>query len=209
MSRILLDETFSGESLHPLLKWMNPPAVWRVEPSRSQFLLEPDGATDFWQQTHYGFRADNGHFLYAETPGDSIATVGIEYHPAHQYDQAGLMARFSAECWLKTSTEFEVTGPSHLGAVVTNYGFSDWSLQDFPYRSLHSDAGLSYCLRLRREGQDFIVEHAPDVCGPWTLMRIARLASGPEQSCQIGLYACSPKESGCRVGVRFLRIELL
>ncbi len=209
MSRILLEETFTGESLHPLLKWMNPPAVWRVEPSRAQLVLEPDAATDFWQQTHYGFRADNGHLLYTEIPGDSVATVDIQYHPAHQYDQAGLMARFSADYWLKTSTEFEVTGPSHLGAVVTNYGFSDWSFQEFPYPGLQTNAGLSYCLRLRREGQDFLVEHAPDLSGPWTLMRIARLAPAPDLACQIGLYACSPKQSGCRVSVRFLRIESL
>jgi uncharacterized protein len=209
MTRTLLNETFSNEALHPLLKWMNPPQVWRVEHSRSQLVLEPDGETDFWQQTHYGFRADNGHFLYAEVPGDCIATAGIRYQPAHQYDQAGLMARFSAECWLKTSTEFEPDAPSHLGAVVTNSGFSDWSLQDFPYRHAQPDGIFFYCLRLRREGQDFLVEHAPDEGGPWNTMRIAQLSSSSGQPGQIGLYACCPKRSGCRVDIGFFRIEVL
>ncbi len=207
MPHILLNETFSDEKLHHQLKWMNPPAVWRIECTRSHLLIEPDGGTDFWQETHYGFRADNGHFLYAEIPGDAIATAKVCYRAEHQYDQAGLMARFSAECWLKTSAEFEPDAPSHLGAVVTKSGFSDWSFQDFPYPHLQSADALCTFLRLRRKGRDFLVEHAPDESGPWKLMRITRLAASPEQPCQIGVYACSPKERGCRVEVSFLRIE--
>lgn len=35
------------------------------------------------------------------------------------------MIRFSEDCWLKTSVEFEsVKEPSRLGAVVTNHGYS-------------------------------------------------------------------------------------
>ncbi len=207
MPHILLNETFAGDRLHPLLHWMNPPAVWRIEASRSHLLIEPDGKTDFWQETHYGFRADNGHFLYAELDGDCIATASIRCEPGHQYDQAGLMARFSAHCWLKTSVEFEPDAASNLGAVVTNSGFSDWSFQEFPYHAVQQDTALSYCLRLRREGLDFLVEHAPAESGPWRLMRIARLISDPAQPCKIGVYACSPKESGCRVEVTLLRIE--
>jgi regulation of enolase protein 1 (concanavalin A-like superfamily) len=203
MPHRLLNETFDGEALHPLLKWMNPPSTWHIDGARSRLLLEPDAATDFWQETHYGFRLDTGHFLYAEVYGDAVVTASILCHPAHQYDQAGLMARFSSECWLKASAEFEPKGPSHLGAVVTNSGFSDWSLQDFPYGDT-----LSYYLRIRREGRDFLVEHAAGESGPWNLMRIARLLPGSEPCARIGLYACSPKGSGCRVEARFLRIEL-
>ena len=32
----------------------------------------------------------------------------------------------------KTSLEYIPEGPSHLGAVVTNNGYSDWSTQDYP-----------------------------------------------------------------------------
>jgi uncharacterized protein len=207
MPRDLLHETFSGETLNPLLQWMNPPSLWRIDQAYSCLLMEPDRETDFWQETHYGFRADNGHFLFAETRGDCTATTAIHCYPSHQYDQAGLMARFSAECWIKTSSEFEPNGPSHLGAVVTNRGFSDWSFQEFPYEQFQSGGGMAYCLRLRREGRDFLVEHAPAEAGPWNLMRVARLVSDPEQLCQIGLYACSPKGSGCRVEAKFLRIQ--
>lgn len=38
----------------------------------------------------------------------------------------------SENCWLKTSLEYIPEGPSHLGAVVTNNGYSDWSTQDYP-----------------------------------------------------------------------------
>ena len=182
MPHRLLNETFDGEALHPLLKWMNPPSTWHIDGARSRLLLEPDAATDFWQETHYGFRLDTGHFLYAEVYGDAVVTASILCHPAHQYDQAGLMARFSSECWLKASAEFEPKGPSHLGAVVTNSGFSDWSLQDFPYGDT-----LSYYLRIRREGRDFLVEHAAGESGPWNLMRIARLLPGSEPCARIGL----------------------
>ena len=207
MSHTLLNETFAGDRLHPLLHWMNPPSVWRIEASRSHLLIEPDGKTDFWQETHYGFRADNGHFLYAEVDSDCIATASFRCEPGHQYDQAGLMVRFSADCWLKTSVEFEPDAPSNLGSVVTNSGFSDWSFQEFPYRDNQLDNVLSYCLRLRREGPDFLVEHAPVESGPWSLMRIARLVSDPAQPCKIGIYACSPQESGYRVEVKSFRIE--
>ncbi len=200
----VINEIFNRENLDPRLKWQNPPSFWEIDHANSRLLLKPDAATDFWQQTHYGFRADNGHFLFAEVSGDAIATAGIRIAPAHQYDQAGLMVRFSADCWLKTSNEFEPEGPSHLGAVVTNFGFSDWSFQNFPYGE-----SLSYCLRVRREGQDLLVEHAVAETGPWTSMRIAHMHSASEAVAQIGVYACSPQKAGCLVEIEFLRIEIL
>ena len=130
----VIHEKFDRVTLHPFLKWLNPPTAWEIDHAHSRLLLRPDAATDFWQRTHYGFRADNGHFLYAEVSGDAIVTTTVHYDPAHQYDQAGLMVRFSADCWLKASNEFDPPGPSQLGTVVTNFGFSDWSLQNFPLR---------------------------------------------------------------------------
>ena len=52
----------------------------------------------------------------AEVSGNVIVTARIRSYPAHQYDQAGLMVRFSSDCWLKTSVEFEPDSPSQLGA---------------------------------------------------------------------------------------------
>jgi hypothetical protein len=38
----------------------------------SKIRPEPDAPTDFWQRTHYGFRADNGHFLHREADGEFV-----------------------------------------------------------------------------------------------------------------------------------------
>jgi regulation of enolase protein 1 (concanavalin A-like superfamily) len=204
MHRTLLHETFGGTTLHPALRWLNPPPAWRLDPATSRLVVHTAAETDFWQRTHYGFRSDNGHFLYAEVPGDAEITAKIHSFPAHQYDQAGLMLRFSSECWLKTSVEFEPQGLSQLGAVVTNHGHSDWSLQDFVY-----DGSPVYCLRIRREGEDFFVEYARDQAGPWRLLRLAHLLVESGTPALAGFYACSPKGPGYRAEAEHLRIELL
>lgn len=148
MPRSLLNETFDADKLHPLLNWTNPPSRWRLDSERSCLIIEPDAKTDFWQKTHYGFQADNGHFLSAEVTGDAIVTAKFRSFPVHQYDQVGLLVRFSQDSWLKSSVEFEDGIPSQLGTVVTNHGYSDWSLEDFPYGDV-----LTYCLRIRRVGE--------------------------------------------------------
>ena len=43
------------------------------------------------------------------------------------------MIRGDADCWIKASVEHEFEGRPQLGAVVTNNGYYDWSLQDFPF----------------------------------------------------------------------------
>jgi regulation of enolase protein 1 (concanavalin A-like superfamily) len=109
----------------------------------------------------------------------------------HQYDQAGLMVRVSPGCWLKTSVEHEPEGPSRLGAVVTNHGYSDWSTQAFP-----SGPGEVW-LRVRREGDDYLVESSRDG-GRWEQLRVAHLHEGRGQPVLAGLYACSPRGAGFR-----------
>jgi uncharacterized protein len=194
-----LNERFNGPALDARLKWMNPPPAWRLE--SAGLIVRPAAETDFWQRTHYGFRADSGHFLYLEVAGDFSLTTKVSFHPAHLYDQAGLMVRVGPSCWIKTSVEYESKGPSKLGAVVTNQGYSDWSLQDFPraQKQVH--------LRIRREAQDFLVEWRRAVGSNWELLRVAHLHLGAGQPIQCGLYACSPKGSGFRAEFEFLRIE--
>ena len=156
--------------------------------------------TDFWQRTHYGFQADNGHFLFREVDGDFTITTQVRFQPAHQYDQAGLMIRLGPECWIKTSVEYEPHGPAQLGAVVTNHGFSDWSVQDFPRNA------REVCLRIRKEAWDFIIEFALNEHAEWSLMRIAHLSAENAAPLSAGLYACSPKGAGFRAEFRFLEI---
>jgi regulation of enolase protein 1 (concanavalin A-like superfamily) len=183
-----LHECFTGPGLDPRLRWHCEPTRWSLRPEGPCLRLEPDAATDFWRKTHYGFEADNGHFLFAEADGDFVLTVGVRFRPAHQYDQAGVMVRASPTCWLKASVEYEPAGPNRLGAVVTN-GYSDWSTQDFP-----PGAG-AVRLRVRREGDDYWVEAARDGAG-WEQIRLAHLHEGEGGTVACGLYACSPRAAG-------------
>ncbi len=206
MHNSFLNETFDREATDSRLQWMNPPSSWRVDSSASRLVIESDAETDFWQRTHYGFQRDNGHFLYCTAPENAVLTAQFHSYAAHQYDQAGLMVRFSETCWLKTSVEFEPDGPSQLGAVITNHGYSDWSLQEFPGPS--GDGCLSYCLRVRLEGTEVLVEHSAGETGPWRLIRVARLFpdAGSEAAC--GIYACSPQSGGYRVEIDLFRIDV-
>jgi regulation of enolase protein 1 (concanavalin A-like superfamily) len=203
MTETWLNETFDNPVLDSRLQWFNPPQKWSVNLATSVLAVEPEAKTDYWQKTHYGFEADNGHFLFAELSGDLILTTQVRFRPVHQYDQAGLMVRISPQCWLKTSVEYEPDGPARLGVVVTNSGYSDWSTQNFN--------GHGVSLRVRREGSDYTVEYA-EVMGQtgepeWTQIRIAHLHDDQGGLVQAGLYACSPLGAGYVAEFDFMRIE--
>ena len=110
------------------------------------------------------------------------------------------MIRLDAECWLKTSAEFEPDAPDRLGVVVTHHGFSDWSTQDLPAGTRE----LSY--RVARAGSEFIVS-ARLPGGDWTQLRMVRLACDRAATLAVGLYACSPKEAGFRCVFTELSLE--
>ncbi len=197
---VILDERFIQSALDPRLRWLNPPPTWAVDPSRPALVVQPAARTDFWQQTHYGFRADSGHFLFAEISGDFTITTKVRYQPVDQYDQAGLMIRVDANCWIKTSVEYEPSGPAKLGAVVTNRGFSDWSVQDFPR------AAREIGLRIRKAAQDFTLEFSAMESIDWRLLRLTHLPIANVAPLSCGLYACCPKGDGFRAEFEFLEI---
>ena len=201
MGNLLIDESFDKPTLDAQLEWFNPPPAWRIE--RAHLVVQPGAKTDYWQKTHYGFVADSGHFLFARVGGDFVMTTQVRFYPANQYDQAGLMVRISPQCWLKTSVESEPDEADKLGAVVTNGGYSDWSVQDF-----HDD---QLTLRVRREGSDYMVEYlsAGTPADPhWTLMRVAHLYDDDgEMPVRCGLYACSPLGEGYSAEFAYLKIE--
>lgn len=200
MNEPILHEMFRAPAIDSRLGWFNPPTHWRLDPELPALVIEPDGQTDFWQRTHYGFATDNGHFLAMELQGDFVLETQVRFHPMHQYDQAGLMIRCNASCWIKTSVEHEPEGRPQLGAVVTNAGFSDWSLQDLPFE----DNAIR--LRIDRRDQDVLVQFAPPNGDSWKLMRVARLHSA-RLPLRAGLYACSPKSAGFRAEFEFLLIH--
>lgn len=180
-------DTLSGS---PELRWHCEPREWSWEKNTACLRLRTDDQTDFWQRTHYGFRADNGHFLYVPVQGEVEFETRVRFQPQHQYDQAGLMVRVSADCWLKASVEFEPEGRDHLGAVVTNLGWSDWSTQEVENLQ-------ELILRAEVVQGDCTVHWRKPGDTEWQQLRVAHLhAWKPETSFCIGLYACSPKSGG-------------
>jgi regulation of enolase protein 1 (concanavalin A-like superfamily) len=193
----LLYEDFSSPELDSRLQWFCAPQHWRILADASALEIRTDAATDFWQRTHYGFQADNGHFLYATVPGDCTVETHVRFAGKHQYDQAGLMVRFGPDCWLKTSVEYEPEEPNRLGAVVTRNGYSDWSTQD-----VHGELD-AIGLRVVREGYTWMVYAA--IGDRWSQLRVAHLEG--EGPAQVGLYTCSPKGAGFAPRFDFLRIS--
>src|SRR3954468_22527829 len=102
---MLIDERFTGPLPSSQLSWTDEPESWELTPDG--LVVAPAAKTDFWQRTHYGFQVDQGPRLLTPVSGDFIMETEVAFEPVHQYDQAGLMVRLSAESWLKTSVEFE------------------------------------------------------------------------------------------------------
>lgn len=193
-----LNTTFDGDELDAGLSWFCEPKRWGTD--EAGLWLVTDSDTDFWQRTHYGFRRDNGHFLFTETHGDMVLESTVHYTPEHNFDQAGLMVRFSGEEWIKTSVEMETDGSLHLGAVVTRGGYSDWSTQAF------SADRIDLAFRILRDRHDYTVQWHPGD-GAWRQLRIARLTPpGPSSPLLAGVYAASPDTGGCTVRVDGLRV---
>ena len=184
---------FDQQPLH----WHHEPSEWKVE--NNHLKLITDAETDFWQRTNYGFRADNGHLLYAEIKGDFVMETKVSCRHKHQYDQAGLMVHVSEDCWVKTSVEYEPDEPNKLGAVVTNHGYSDWSTQDVP------DTLTEYRLKITRTGSDYKIEHYDEQTGEWVQLRVFHLFDEP--MVKAGVYACSPKGGGFEVAFEYLKIS--
>jgi regulation of enolase protein 1 (concanavalin A-like superfamily) len=177
------------------LAWLNPPlGETRTE---GALTVKTRGATDFWQQTFYGFRRDSGHFLHRTVAGDFTASVRFAGRYQALYDQAGLMVRLDERHWVKTGIEF-TDGERHLSAVVTN-AFSDWSV--LPYRALGDDVSI----RLTRHAEAIRIQYDDPATGHWQMLRLAYLK--PAAALQVGIMCCSPEREGFEVTFRDFAID--
>lgn len=197
---LILYEDFGGERLNDKLEWRCEPKKWEI--SSSKLVLETDERTDYWQRTHYGFQADNGHFLYAKTKKNFRMTTKVEASLSSRYDQAGLMIRLSEDTWVKTSLEYIPDGLSKLGAVVTNRGYSDWSTQYVDCKNVQ----IFY--RISKIDQNCYVDFSWDG-EVWNQIRIAHLHISKNATIQAGVYACSPQGKEQVVRFDYLAIEEL
>ncbi|MEJ8303516.1 DUF1349 domain-containing protein [Saccharibacillus sacchari] len=171
------------------LRIMTQPQMLETSGESLKLHTLPD--TDFWLKTHYGFERYNGHVLYDEIAGDFEAVTELEMDPRYTFDQAGLFVEVNGDNWLKTSVEYIPNAPSHLGAVVTRDGYSDWST-----RNAAADLFKQRLqFKIVREGNDFLI-YARAVGEEWEQLRIAHLRCPDGQALKVGLYAASPGTEG-------------
>ena len=181
------------------MSWLNPPTRIKEE-SPLRFMTDPD--TDFWRNTHYQFNRLTGHALLQDAPsGEFKSRIEVKLKPNATYDQAGILLYVNDDHWVKVSAEFIPDGPSHLGAVVTSFGYSDWSCRDVDNTLF--DAPLVF--ELHYLNQDVTLYH---VTGERKeQLRIAHLHDVTDM--KIGPYGCSPdvEASGCEVEVLSFSLE--
>jgi uncharacterized protein len=198
----ILEEKFDSQQLNNLLEWRCEPKKWIVDTTSAQLVIKTDKETDYWQKTHYGFEADNGHFLYMNTDKNFRMITKVKSFPKSKYDHAGLMIRFSKNVWVKTSLEYITNTLSKLGAVVTNRGYSDWSTQYMESKE------IDLYFRISRIGQNCYVDFSLDG-EEWRQIRIAHLDIPDDSTISAGIFACSPQGKDQSVRFYFLTIEEL
>ena len=167
------------------MRWTNEPSSWHAD--GAEIVLTTDLNTDFWQATYYGFRNDNGHFRHVPAVDDFTAEVIVQADYSAQYDQAGLMIRYSAEHWLKAGVELAGRRCT-LGSVLTTAGCSDWAVgpdvsADMPLR-----------LRLARKDGAVCVQFATELRAPD--FRTLRLGPIAPSGGDVGVFACTPTRAG-------------
>ncbi len=175
--------------------WHNPPASWSVDENGLKMTAAAE--TDFWNNTHYGFRHSNGHMFGLLTQGDFTAVVVFSAAYSALYDQAGIMLRVDDDNWLKAGIEY-TDGLPHASTVVTRADQSDWSVVPLP-----AEAMAEMHLRLTRHGDALRVQYRWGAAR-WAMSRLAYLDM-PE-SVAVGPMACSPVGTG--LDVRFSTFEI-
>jgi regulation of enolase protein 1 (concanavalin A-like superfamily) len=170
-------------------------SFWRNEPPfaerRGEALIVRTGKdTDYWNNTFYGFRHANGHFLASPVTGDFSFELTFSADYRRLYDQAGAMLWVDGNNWLKAGIEF-TDGALHFSVVATRDDQSDWSVM-----ALGGEENAPVTLRLTRHAEALRVQiREPD--GNWRLVRLAYLQM-PE-TVEVGPMTCSPTGEGLEV----------
>lgn len=144
--------------------------------------------TDLWQRTYYHFQNDNTPMLLMQISEKYFSfEVKVNFAYKKRFDQCGIILYQDSQNWVKASIEYENQEFNHLGCVVTNLGYSDWSTIE-----VNSNINTMY-YRLSRRDDDFCVQYSFDGI-KYSQMRIFHMFN-VKDSVNIGIYACSPNES--------------
>lgn len=168
------------------LKWLREPKNYIITENKIEMMTKPH--TDLWQRTYYNFQNDNAPVLQMNTEEKYFSfIVKTEFESNHRFDQCGVVMYLDSENWFKGSVEYENEDFQHLGSVVTNNGYSDWTTTVI-------DASInSMWYRFSRRADDYCIESSIDGIH-YSQMRIFHMWKG-NRSIQFGVYACSPEDS--------------
>lgn len=176
-------------------KWHNPPPEHGE--ADGGLTLRTGKDTDYWNNTFYGFKHDNGHFRATQVGGDFSMEISFVADYRTLYDQAGAMVWVDGENWLKCGIEF-TDGALHFSVVVTREDQSDWSVM--PY---DGSTDQPVTLRVTRHAEALRVQ-VQGREGDWRLVRLCFLPM--PDVVEAGPMACSPTSEG--LDVRFSRIAI-
>lgn len=178
-------------------RWTRKPADYSITDDQIEITTKP--FTDLWQQTYYHFRNDNAPVLQMETTDDFFSfIVKTSFESKHRFDQCGIVMYLDSENWLKASIEYENDQYQHLGSVVTNNGYSDWSTTEI------SVDIKSMWYRFSRRKDDYRIECSEDGI-VFKQMRICHMRKGSGMI-RFGIYACSPEDSSFKT--TFTNLEI-
>ncbi|MGL5259439.1 MAG: DUF1349 domain-containing protein [Lachnospiraceae bacterium] len=168
------------------LQWTREPKDCTINEDKIEIITMPN--TDLWQRTYYHFQNDNAPVLQMKTKEQFFSfVVKTEFESKCRFDQCGIVMYLNSENWLKASIEYENEEFQHLGCVVTNCGYSDWSTTAI-------DASIkAMWYRFSRREDDFCVECSTDGV-EFSQMRICHMWEAKEEI-NFGIYACSPQDS--------------
>lgn len=167
--------------------WINEPPGHQRD--GKALIVTTGKETDFWNNTFYGFRHLNGHFLAHRISGDFSFNLRFSAPYTMLYDQAGAMLRVDGNNWLKCGVEF-TDGRKQFSVVVTRDDQSDWSVM-----RLGGKINAPTTLRLTRHAEALRVELRDGK--KWRLVRLAYLRM-PE-TVEAGPMCCSPVGEGLEV----------
>ena len=179
------------------LRWVREPKQYTVTDEKIEIVTEP--YTDLWQRTYYHFRNDNAPVLQMETKEKFFSfTVKTDFDSVGRFDQCGVAVYLDSDNWLKASVEVENGQFQHLGCVVTNNGYSDWSTQE-----IAADVKTMW-YRLSRREDDYCVECSMDG-QRWQQLRVCHLWQGGG-TIRFGIYACSPENSSFQAAFTHMEV---